>query len=153
MVEDLVQWLGKQLDADERDAEARRGIFPSPGVDDDGAVWLHVRPGGNAVIVGYRDPAAGYDDMAKLRNWAGAEGGWTQERVLREIDAKRQLVKRHSSAVLRAGGGAQYYDTQTVCRSCEPDHQFPEGSWPCPTLRLLALPYADRPGYREDWRP
>lgn len=24
---------------------------------------------------------------------------------------------------------------------------------PCPTLRLLASAYADRPGYREEWRP
>lgn len=24
---------------------------------------------------------------------------------------------------------------------------------PCSTLRLLALPYSDRPGYREEWRP
>ncbi|WP_373305012.1 DUF6221 family protein [Streptomyces bluensis] len=26
-------------------------------------------------------------------------------------------------------------------------------SRPCPTLRLLALPYADRDGYQESWRP
>lgn len=74
-------------------------------------------------------------------------------RVLHEIDAKRQLVKLHGRATLRAGGGAQHYATATVCRSCEPDLQFPELSWPCATLRLLALPYADRPGYHEEWRP
>ncbi|MFE7236113.1 DUF6221 family protein [Streptomyces sp. NPDC057596] len=152
-MDDLVPWLVAQLDEDERNAKAWRGIFPSPGVDDDGTVWLHVRPGGNAVIVRYRDPVAGYDDMATLRNWAGDKGGWTQEQVLREIDAKRQLVKLHGRAVLRAGGGAQHFATATVCRSCEPDLQFPELSWPCTTLRLLALPYADRPGYREEWRP
>jgi hypothetical protein len=28
------------------------------------------------------------------------------------------------------------------------------GVWyPCPTVRLLAQPYADRPGYRDEWRP
>lgn len=26
------------------------------------------------------------------------------------------------------------------------------GDW-CPTARLLAVPYAERPGYREEWRP
>lgn len=62
-------------------------------------------------------------------------------------------MKLHGRATLRAGGGAQYYATATVCRSCEPDHQFPELSWPCPTLRLLALPYEGRPGYRAEWRP
>ena len=143
MVEDLVQWLGEQLDVDKRDAEARRGTFPSPGVDDDGAVWLHVRPGGNAVIVRYRDPAAGYEDMAKLRNWADAEHGWTQERVLREIDAKRQIAEQH-----RPVG---YGD---VCLSyCHTRTPSQPQTWPCLTLRLLALPYADRPGYREEWRP
>jgi hypothetical protein len=24
--------------------------------------------------------------------------------------------------------------------------------YPCATLRLLALPYADRPGYRKEWK-
>src|SRR5690348_11807014 len=85
-MDDLVQWLRAQLDEDERDAKDRRGIFPSAGVDDDGTVWLHVRPGGNAVLVRQRDPIAGYDDLAKLKNWADTDRGWTQDRVLREID-------------------------------------------------------------------
>jgi len=25
--------------------------------------------------------------------------------------------------------------------------------FPCETVRLLALPYSQHPGYREDWRP
>jgi hypothetical protein len=147
MVEDLVQWLGEQLDADEKDAEAWRGIFPSPGVDDDGAVWLHVRPGGNAVIVRYRDPAAGYDDMAKLRSWAGTEGGWTQERVLREIDAKRRILAEC----------AHWHDKlakEVVDPSPVPFPALGEVlDAVTPVLRALALPYADRPGYREEWRP
>jgi hypothetical protein len=74
-------------------------------------------------------------------------------RVLADVEAKRELVKLHGRAVLRAGGGAQYFDTETVCRSCEPNYQFRELSWPCTTLRLLALPYADHPDYRDEWRP
>ncbi|MEV5957281.1 DUF6221 family protein [Streptomyces sp. NPDC051987] len=27
------------------------------------------------------------------------------------------------------------------------------GSWAEPVLRALALPYADHPGYRDEWRP
>jgi hypothetical protein len=42
----------------------------------------------------------------------------------------------------------------------EPEHALPGGScasclnesWPCLTVRLLALPYADQPGYRQEWR-
>lgn len=42
---------------------------------------------------------------------------------------------------------------------CEPDHRFGEASGDdttelaTETLRLLALPSADRPGYRVEWRP
>ncbi|MFE9921586.1 DUF6221 family protein [Streptomyces sp. NPDC005774] len=137
-MDELVRWLGQQLDEDERDAEARRGIFPSPGVREDGSVALHVRPGGNMAITWYRNPAEGWDDMAKLRNWADTENGWTQERVLREIDAKRQLVAEHAL-------------NGWVCSTC--DNGEVGQVFPCPTLRLLALPYEDRPGYRDDWRP
>jgi hypothetical protein len=143
-MDELVQWLGKQIDEDERIAKAQRGVFPSPGVDDDGAVWLHVRPGGNAVIVRYRDSVAGYDDMAKLRNWAGAENGWTQARVLAEIDAKRRILS-------------------DVLPTMRADEIRIAGEWGIGSgqvreasddlLSLLALPYAGRPGYREEWRP
>lgn len=137
-MDDLALWLGAQLDLDQRDAEARRGIFPSPGVQDDGAIWLHVRPGGNAAIVWRREPAEGWDDMAKLKAWASAENGWTQERVLLEIDAKRRILAEHSL-------------NGWVCDTC--DNGEVEQVFPCPTQRLLALPYADRPGYREEWQP
>lgn len=83
---DIIEWLNTQLDTDKQDAEARRGIFPSPAVNDDGSVCLHVRPGGNMAITWYRHPAEGWDDMAKLRNWASTAHGWTQERVVLGID-------------------------------------------------------------------
>lgn len=55
---------------------------------------------------------------------------WDPARVLREIEAKRRIVDRY--AWLREHG-----DTGGT-------------AW---VLPLLALPYADRPGYREEWRP
>ena len=51
-------------------------------------------------------------------------------RVLREIEAKRRIVDRYEW--LREHG-----DTGGT-------------AW---VLPLLALPYADRPGFREEWRP
>lgn len=128
-MDDLVRWLGEQLDEDERIARACAG---NGEWDADGLAFY--APELSPEVRGHaerHDPA----------------------RVLREIDAKRQLLKLHGRATLRAGGGAQYFDTQTVCRSCEPSYQFPETSWPCTTLRLLALPYADQPGYKPEWRP
>jgi hypothetical protein len=73
-------------------------------------------------------------------------------RVLREIDAKRQLIAR---------GGP-------FCTSgCdEPDREpkNPDTNWATPlehhldcaayeAAQVLALPYAGRPGYREEWAP
>jgi hypothetical protein len=158
---DLIDFLRACLDEDERAAKARSGIYPSPGVDQDGTVWLHIRPGGNAVLVRQRDPIAGYDDFAKLRNWADAEHGWTQERVLRDIDAKRKLLDLHGLVhrdISWLENGEEETAEIPVCGNCVPRHaayhhrrDVPAG--PCATLRLLALPYADRPGYRDDWRP
>ncbi|MFD3535223.1 DUF6221 family protein [Streptomyces sp. NPDC058664] len=75
-------------------------------------------------------------------------------RVLAEVDAKRRMVALHEPVTLHAGGGAAHFDTTRVCRSCEPPKQFPETAYPCATLRLMALPYADRhPDYRDAWRP
>ena len=65
-------------------------------------------------------------------------------RVLREIDAKRRLLALHH----------QLEDAQEMldfCATCDATGKYPE--YPCTTLRLLALPYAGRPGYREEWRP
>jgi hypothetical protein len=36
-----------------------------------------------------------------------------------------------------------------ICTEVGPDAQ----GWPCQTLRLLALPYADHPDYRPEWKP
>lgn len=52
-------------------------------------------------------------------------------RVLREVEAKRRIIASELSPYPEAA----HADVATV------------------TLRLLALPYADRPGYREEWRP
>jgi len=74
-------------------------------------------------------------------------------RALAEIDAKRRILALHEPVILRAGGGAEHFNTTRVCRSCEPPKQFPEAAYPCDTIRLLALPYADHPEYQDAWRP
>ncbi|WP_432027482.1 DUF6221 family protein [Streptomyces sp. 1222.5] len=53
-------------------------------------------------------------------------------RVLCEIDAKRKRIGILADAIKR---GHDDYDTATAL------------------LPLEALPYVDRPGYREEWRP
>ncbi|MEU7010383.1 DUF6221 family protein [Streptomyces sp. NPDC046332] len=146
-MDDLIAFLRARLDEDEQEAKARRGIFPSPGVQDDGYVWLHIRPGGNAVITRYPRPVEGYDDMAKLRNWADTENGWTQRRVLAEVDAKRRIIDLHALEYRERPERVIGESDEPFCAEC-----LGEG-FPCETLRLFALPYADHPDYRDEWRP
>lgn len=63
-------------------------------------------------------------------------------RVLREIDARRRIAEHHDHYRSESIGNGP------ACFTCGPGL-----GWPCPTLRALALPYADRPGYRAEWRP
>lgn len=58
---------------------------------------------------------------------------------LDDIDAKRRIIELHPSANLLSAP-----------ESCESCVVIPG---PCATLRLLALPFSDRPGYRDEWRP
>jgi hypothetical protein len=66
---------------------------------------------------------------------------WTPKRVLAELDAKRQILDVHQPDDVL---------DQPHCITCG---DWPTVPWPCRTVRLLALPYADKPGYREEWRP
>jgi hypothetical protein len=142
-VDELVQFLRERLDDDAALAEAASPgpWHPSEECDEVLAV--------DGVTVADGFALSGRQLRATTEHIARQDPA----RVLAEVEAKRQLVELHGWATLRAGGGAQYYDTVTVCRSCEQNHQFPELSWPCLTLRVLALPYADHPAYRAEWRP
>ena len=60
---------------------------------------------------------------------------WTiQPRLLVEARVKRELLALHSQYDLDESGE-------------------PHGREDCTTLRLLALPYASHPDYRDEWRP
>lgn len=61
---------------------------------------------------------------------------WDPARVLAECDAKRRIIE-HLQEV--AGYVGEW------CGRCSFDET--------PTLKLLALPYRDREGYREEWKP
>jgi hypothetical protein len=146
-VDDLVQWLGQQLDEDERTARAAR---PRPG-DETSGEWVAYPhrptsptddPSRDVHLVGCQEP----DE----REWVVAETGQADRasvvaefiaehdpaRVLREIDAKRDLLRF-------AEGVHDHHDTFTTGVAARLEK----------TLRLFALPYADRSGYRDDWRP
>lgn len=67
-------------------------------------------------------------------------------RVLADVAAKRRLLARHAHPAPRWVGLPRADREERYCMGC--DEVFP-----CETVRLLALPYSQHPGYREDWRP
>lgn len=86
------------------------------------------------------DDGSEFDEVFGFRNGPA--------RVLAECDAKWRIIADHKP--VEVDGGFR-------CGSCGPcvDCAWDAGAneWPCITLRLLALPYADRPGYRQEWAP
>jgi hypothetical protein len=71
-------------------------------------------------------------------------------RVLAECEAKRRIVEEHRES----------YAGSKRCEVCAKDAHLEYGDvvvdwvrFPCPTMRLLALPYADHPDYRQEWTP
>lgn len=133
-MDDLVRWLGEQLDEDTARATA--------AAEEDGPDWQY---DGHAVITRREGDlvAVGSQDFMELeRGEHIAE--WDPARVLREIDAKRRMLVLHTgmhgcSVTDETGYHLNYADV--------------DRGDACTTLRLLALPYADRPGYREEWAP
>lgn len=61
-------------------------------------------------------------------------------KLLARIAADRKILALHS-------GSAVY------CAWTHDDRDTHQSYGPCDTVRLLAMPHADRPGYREEWRP
>ncbi|MEU4256293.1 DUF6221 family protein [Streptomyces fradiae] len=66
------------------------------------------------------------------------------QRVLAEVDAKRRILDEFVTSL--TGKDKEFDETFGLT-----DWEFE--STADPLLRLLALPYADHPDYRDDWRP
>lgn len=71
-------------------------------------------------------------------------------RVLSEVKAKQRLLEEHTPAVTKGRP-----NRERGCLTCTTAQTWDvvANEANCLTLRLLALPYADHPGYREEWRP
>jgi len=112
---------------------------------DEAAVW-HVRAqaaddGGVARLIARFDPA----------------------RVLADIAAKRRILARHKPIPAVHAPGSWQLPTgftgpfAAYCELCS-DCADPDGGnntyepWPCPEVRDHAAPYADRPGFKPEWR-
>lgn len=133
-MDDLVRWLRAQLDEDEQVARAADGELS--------AVFTRI---------GSFDPEMAADERHIMTHQPA--------RVLREIDAKRQVIKAYTVSAERMEELAEErerlkvrgYDTlMTEMDLTTAVHQRDALGG---VLQLLALPYADRPGYRDEWRP
>lgn len=132
-MDDLIVFLRAQLDEDERIA---RGADPGPwknnslGRHDQSVIKLGA-PTSTSLIH--------FDGSRAAANGAHV-ARHDPARVLREIEAKRAIVDAHERRPMPKGDTAD-------CAHCW------GAVWPCPTLRLIASVYDDRPSFQEAWRP
>lgn len=142
-VDDLVTFLRARLDED--DAAARAASWDEwdsthwhthHRAQYDGR-WAVIDAADDGVITSV-DPQAS-DDPGVAAHIARHDPA----RVLREVEAKRQIMRVHNAR-----------DNWGTCIGCPRDAggSMHVGIDECPILRALALSYADHPDYREDWR-
>lgn len=147
---DLIDFLTARLDDDERVARAA-----SADGSDSYGTWRseHIDGGGRAKIRDAERFCVIHDDGEFDGATADHIALHDPARVLREVEAKRRILDLHGCAGRKVGEGypADGFAWCATCGSGE-EHEYPT-PWPCVTLRLLALPHADHPGYREEWHP
>lgn len=90
---------------------------------------------------------------------------WDPAGVLAEVETKRAILAHHrTSTFTDVSLGIRGWTVCLVCHCVmdEPDDWDEAEEWryplvqyqfPCPTLRLLAQPYADHPDYQAEWNP
>jgi hypothetical protein len=121
--EDLVSWLLEQIDTDEQEAQIEG---PWPPYDKSGLESFV------------------YSDT----EYVGMNV--THQRILAECDAKRRIIELHRPKSALATAHCEVCadgvdgDGDDCC-----GYWVEYKPWPCETVKLLALPYADRPGYAE----
>lgn len=140
-MDDLVTWLRQQLDDDERVA---READPEPTAEDlEFGDWRSAWEDPYDPVHPQGGPIATHIQMHK------------PARVLAEVDAKRRIMAIHNRrADVYPGDAGGTFDN--CCDGCGYegicDDPVTENINDCPILRALALPYAGRPGCRDEWR-
>ncbi len=151
-VEDLVQWLPAQLDQEEQ--TARNAMEHGNGewtfVDTQGGDHKVVDSGGYTITGHYDVDAQPWFAEPHIAEWDPA-------RVLREIDAKRQLlddyevtarIRDEAAARIKAAGDHPDPKDLDTWDRAQREAAILEGP-----VKLAASPLSDRPGFREEWRP
>jgi len=139
-MDELVEWLRAQLEIDEEIARAAAHY--------EAGNWT--TKGGHPVSVADElveqadtfERVVVFDEGSPSEEQAHHIAEHDPARVLREIDAKRQVLAEYEQA-------ARYATTTWGQSNADQSRARTLGK----VMRLLALPYADRPGYKESWRP
>lgn len=127
-MDDLISWLDKQLDADEQTATAARDAeFCKDGR------WMVKGPFEESLGSIHSEAGEAILGEEESLPFVMAEhiARHNPTRILAEVDAKRRMIGRINSHAAIMSWDEVHGDL----------------------LRSLALPYSDRPGYREEWRP
>ena len=149
---ELADFIRARLD--EVEQAAREALIAGLGSwslarDFAGNVHLRVGQGGPAIV------NLGPEELPPASKYGPHIARHDPSRVLREIDAKRQILRQHAP---------QQGDDGPECSTCvytgtDPDsggNRFRyrmHAEWPCLTVILLAMPHNDHPDYPEDARP
>lgn len=154
-MDDLVRWFGEQIDLDEMHAKKDLAVLDRASAQGDWEAhygynlpYSELHAGGQLIgsLTAHREGLAdGEQDqhaadallVARMVRKARARA----EQALREVEAKRLILDEYEKALDRrrlfrddvASAGALLQMVAVV--------------------KLLALPFADREGFREEWRP
>ena len=147
---DLVEFLRARLTEDETAAHAAiLGFSPHPDQEIPGAAWLPIYHKVVQQIQG--DDEICVADCGNLMLERAAHiARHDPARVLREVDRDRRLLDLHHVVGFDDEDG---HDLGRGCAECGYSAEYSDrGGW-CETVRILAVPYADDPDYRQEWKP
>jgi hypothetical protein len=147
-MDDLVQFLRDRLGEDERAARLMAEFYPTP--------WETSDRGWMARVMA---DAPTFREVVRLEQWqqepGSEEESWLGDiidhvarhdpaRVLAEVDVKRRVLAEVVPAMddMQEGLAFEYGSVGPPKNLLSRD-----------LLKLLALPYAGHPDYREEWRP
>lgn len=153
---DLVAWLRAQLDEDERLANEAANAPPIQ--------FFLARQAGKEISSRFlhaHSPARVLAEVEAKRRILDvhehspkAEVVWIEQKPGPQISRSGDITTTMWPTAVEPGRWQETGRTLYGCDQCESDSHYDieYRGW-CETVRLLAQPYADRPGYDEAWRP
>jgi hypothetical protein len=124
-VNDLVQWLRRELDEDERVAQFALSLES------------------DEFEYEYRWSRYSRHKVSGGSGTMSLAGAPTPRDMLAGVNAKRRILELHHRIDCEHD---RSFSTSGDCAECGSEY-------PCETVRLSALPLAERDGYREEWAP